>query len=86
MKIFFVNVWFLVIDTNYFIPKESNIFQFQAILMNKGSGDWWLYGEDRKNYYGLNIKNTNPKYFMIVKDKIIKSPNFDKTNYNTWNN
>jgi hypothetical protein len=51
--------------------------------MNEGSGDWWLYGEDKKYYYGLNIdEGFDPKYYKLNKGK--ETANFDKFDYNTW--
>ena len=53
--------------------------------MNEGSGDWWLYGEDKKYYYGLNIdEGYDPKYYKLDKGK--EPANFDKFDYNTWGN
>jgi hypothetical protein len=52
LKDMLINVWCLNTDKNYFIPKESSIFTFKSTQMNNGSGDWWLYGEDNKFYYG----------------------------------
>lgn len=43
-----LNCWMLLIEPNYIIPKESNIFQFDVNQMNEGSGDWWIYGQDNK--------------------------------------
>ena len=77
------NSWFLLTDNVYFIPAESNIFIFKVTQMNDGSGDWWLYGEDNKYYYGLNIdEGYDPKYYKLDKGK--ETANFDKFDYNTW--
>jgi hypothetical protein len=89
MIIFFPNIvdnsWFLLTDNVYFIPAESNIFIFKVTKMNDGSGDWWLYGEDNKYYYGLNIdEGYDPKYYKLDKGK--ETINFDKHDYNTWDN
>jgi len=77
------NVWFLITEKSFFIPKESSLFTFEPTQMNDGSGDWWLYGKDRNNYYALNIENKNPLYFKLEKGNETK--NFDKLNYQTWN-
>jgi hypothetical protein len=79
---FFINVWGLMIDEHYFIPQESNIFQFKVTVMNQGSGDWWLYGEDDKYYYALNLENKNPKYLKF--NKGLERKNFNEKNYHTW--
>jgi len=33
------------------IPTESSPCRFTPTVMNNGSGDWWIYGEDDENYY-----------------------------------
>ena len=83
LKDMLINVWYLNTEKSYFIPKESSVLTFKPTQMNDGSGDWWLYGEDRKNYYALNIENANPQYFKLEKGSETK--NFDKFNYHTWN-
>ena len=50
----FDNLWNLLTGRGYFIPKESNMFIFKVTKENDGSGEWWLYGEDKNYYYGLN--------------------------------
>ena len=76
----FSNFWGLLIGNGYLIPNQSSVFTFQVTEMNQGSGDYWLYGEDRKNYYTNHIE---PNAF-ISKEKAKSTPNFDKTNYVTW--
>ncbi len=79
---FFGNAWYLTTDSGYFIPAESNIFTFNATKWNDGSGDWWLYGEDKNYYYGLNIEDTTPKYFALQKG--LEPEKIDKFDYKTW--
>jgi hypothetical protein len=45
------NLWGLLIDSEYFIPRGSSVFTFRPTVMNPGSGDWWLYGEDSRYYF-----------------------------------
>ncbi|XZQ06075.1 hypothetical protein ACJVDK_09130 [Pedobacter sp. MW01-1-1] len=82
LKNLVINFWYLNTDENYFIPKESSIRTFEATQMNEGSGDWWLYGEDKDYYYGLNIETVTPRYYILKKGRETK--NFDKLNYNKW--
>ena len=77
------NLFSILTEKEYIIPKESSIFTFEATKMNEGSGGWWLYGEDNKKYYALSMDSTN----MIINiDKIQshKFKNFDKFDYKTW--
>ncbi|WKB81795.1 DUF4952 domain-containing protein [Cellulophaga lytica] len=80
----FSNFWGLLIGNGYLIPNQSSVFTFQATEMNKGSGDYWLYGEDNKNYYTTLEKDNIEPYVFIAKEKAKSIPNFDKTNYETW--
>ncbi|MFV0306107.1 MAG: hypothetical protein ACK5IC_11580 [Moheibacter sp.] len=78
------NIFNLLIDKNYFIPEESNVFKFKPTKMNEGSGDWWLYGEDNIYYYALNIKDSTPRYHKLKKG--FEPKDFDKFNYASWRN
>ena len=80
----FSNLWGFLTGNGYFIPNQSSIFAFQATEMNKGSGDYWLYGEDKKNYYTTLEKDYIEPYALISKVNAKLIPNFDKTNYETW--
>ncbi|HAK61594.1 MAG TPA: hypothetical protein DCO77_14665 [Nitrospiraceae bacterium] len=48
------NGWHLLTGRGYKIPAESSIFSFKPTVMNSGSGEWWLYGEDSTHYYYLD--------------------------------
>ena len=77
------NLFSILTENEFIIPKESSIFTFEATKMNDGSGGWWLYREDYKKYYALSMDSTN----MIINiDKIQahKFKNFDKFDYKTW--
>ena len=79
----FGNLWCKLTGRGYFIPKESNMFIFEVTKWNDGSGEWWLYGEDKKYYYGLYIDgNYEMKYYKMKKGN--EDKNFDKFDYNTW--
>lgn len=45
------NLLGLFFDPEYFIPEGSTVFTFRPTVMNDGSGDWWIYGEDNRYYY-----------------------------------
>lgn len=66
-------------EPEYIIPKESSFISFKVTFMNPGSGDWWIYGEDRVNYYyyyGLG------NYAVIPRENTCLS--FKKLDYRTW--
>ncbi|SHN57606.1 hypothetical protein [Desulfovibrio litoralis] len=73
------NFAFYIMDPEYIVPKESSFISFRVTIMNPGSGDWWIYGEDKKNYYyyyGLG------NYAAISRENTC--PNFKKLDYRTW--
>lgn len=78
------NLWCLLTGRGYIIPKESSLFTFKPLVMNEGSGEWWLYGEDNKNYYHFTGENVKP-YQKISKNEANQCPGFVVTDYKTWN-
>ena len=80
---FCTNRLYLLTEGGYFIPEESSVFRFEPTKWNEGSGEWWLYGEDDKYYYGLNVEpDYSPRYFILEKGK--EPEKFDRFNYQTW--
>ncbi|QSB28557.1 hypothetical protein [Flavobacterium sp. CLA17] len=80
---FFGNIWGCLIDPAYYIPKESNTFIFNAKVMQNGSSDAWIYGEDYNNYYynsGLNKK----EIISLSKEEAKKCPDFNALNIKSW--
>lgn len=80
---FGTNIWFLLTEPAYVIPSESSLFTFKVTTMNPGSGDWWVYGEDGKNYYYFT-GNDNSPYILISKKKSNTCEGFDANDYKTW--
>jgi len=77
------NSLLLIMDPVYIIPKESSKFNFNPTVMNPGSGDWWIYGEDNKNYYYFNGDKKTP-YIFIAKKKSKQCNGFNAHDNNTW--
>ncbi len=77
-----MNIWLTLVESEYFIPPESSMFTFQATKMNSGSGEWWLFGEDRHYFYGLNTQTEQPLYW--VQEKNMLPMGFDRFDYTTW--
>jgi len=80
----FSNLWGILIGNGYIIPKQSSIFTFKATEMNNGNGDYWLYGEDAKNYYTTLKKDHVEPYTVLSKKQVDNIGYFDETNYLTW--
>jgi hypothetical protein len=72
------NLWGLLVDPNYFIPTGSTIFTFRPTMMNPGSGDWWIYGEDSRYYYYFEDD------IKISKQTAETCQEFDKVDVTTW--
>lgn len=79
---FIVNSWFIFTDSDYVIPKESKIFSFNPTVMNSGSGDWWIYGEDSNYYYYFT--GNDIAYIKRSKKSAKKCDGFNPHDYHTW--
>lgn len=79
-RVFLGNLFSLATGRGYFIPEESNMFIFNVMQMNTGSGEWWLYGEDKVNYYAL--ADDAPGYYVIDKDFVPE--NFSELDKHSW--
>jgi hypothetical protein len=77
------NAWLLLTGRGYVIPSESSIFAFEATVMNDGSGEWWLYGEDGRNYYAYLGAPESP-YVTYAKVRAISCQGFDPHEIATW--
>ncbi len=79
----FGNILMLVIEKEYFIPKQSSIFTFNETVPNEGSSDVWRYGEDRSNYY-FNRSTFNNDVLFFPKKNIKNCPGFNPEDIKTW--
>ncbi len=77
------NLWNVSTGRGYFIPEKSSVFSFTPLVMNEGSGEWWLYGEDRNNYYSLE-NDSGAAYIVFPKEDIKRCLGFISTDYRTW--
>ncbi len=80
------NLWGVLTGNGYIIPKESSFFTFKVTEMNLGSGDYWLYGEDKRYYYSQMVKEKNEPYIKILKEKADSTENFNQFDFETWSN
>lgn len=67
----------------YFIPNESSVYKFQETKSNKGSGEYWMYGED-ETYYYYNGECGENSYSFFKNEDAKTTINFNRHNYNTW--
>lgn len=61
------NSWMLLTDNANYIPEESNLLFFNPTQIDDGSGGYWRYGEDLKNYYYFSTEKEKT-YFLIEKN------------------
>jgi hypothetical protein len=65
------NVWLLLTENAYFVPKESSIWSFEATVLNQGSGNWWVCGEDSRYFY---VMRADSGYFFMAKNENRQNP------------
>jgi hypothetical protein len=76
------NLWHLATGTGFAIPKESSLVTFRVTHMNPGSGEWWLYGEDFRHFYG--VPDEGAAYLIFPRASVSECAGFDPHNYRTW--
>ena len=77
----FSNTLMLVMGRVNFIPSESSIFSFEPYEINQGSSSYWIYGQDRENYYYFSYQSAAPYIFI---SKANDCQGFDRLNFKTW--
>lgn len=81
---FFTHLWgnlfFLMLDSGNYIPKESSIFTFNMTEFGSGSSEAWVYGEDSSYYYF----NVGYRAIIFEKNSAAHCDGFDPKNLRTW--
>lgn len=77
------NAWSAATEPAYVIPAESSMWRFTPTQMNKGSGDWWVYGQDDRNYYYFTGQG-EPPYLVMPKAEATACAGFESTDHRTW--
>ncbi|MDY6484698.1 hypothetical protein [Acinetobacter faecalis] len=52
-------------DSSNYIPEYSNIFTLKITQVDEGSGGYWRYAQDHKNYYYFSEKDVNIAEYLI---------------------
>lgn len=78
-----MNGLLMIMEPNYVLPLESNVFSFSARTMNSGSGDWWNSGEDGTSYYFMTDSD-GIAYYVFPKAQVEKCPGFNPDSITTW--
>jgi hypothetical protein len=76
------NVWHVTTGAGFKIPGESSLLTFRVTHMNQGSGEWWLYGEDGRHFYG--VPDEGAAYLIFPRAKVPACAGFEPRNYRTW--
>lgn len=77
------NAWFALTEPAYVIPAESSMLRFTPTQMNEGSGDWWVYGQDDRNYYYFTGSG-QPPYVVFPKAQVADCAGFQRDDHRTW--
>jgi hypothetical protein len=80
---FGTNLWGVITGRGFMIPAESSIFSFKVTVMNEGSGEWWLYGEDRDAFYAFTGAADRP-YVRMTRAAAAKCAGFQPHELSTW--
>jgi len=75
------NATMLLMDRSNFIPAQSSIFSFEPYVINNGSSNYWLYGQDRTYYYHFTYQVDAP-YLYIPRENACAG--FDRADVRTW--
>ncbi|SFD99692.1 hypothetical protein SAMN05216577_15314 [Pseudomonas citronellolis] len=75
------NALMLLMDRTNFIPAQASILTLSPYVISEGSGAYWLYAEDRNNYYHFTYE---PGREYLVMSKNQSCPSFKKDDFRTW--
>ncbi|QKW58952.1 hypothetical protein HUT07_12090 [Stenotrophomonas sp. NA06056] len=75
------NAAMLLMDRSNFIPAQSSIFFFEPSVINDGSSNYWLYGQDRTYYYHFTYQADAPYLYIPRNNTCV---DFDRTDVRTW--
>lgn len=78
-----INLWNLLVGRGYIVPNEASILTFEPTVMNDGSGEWWLYGEDSSAYYAF-IGSVDRQYVRFPRATAKTCKGFDPHDLRTW--
>lgn len=78
-----MNCWLVATGRGFEIPDESSLFTFRVTKMNEGSGEWWLYGEDRSFFYAAP-ESGEVRYHAFPRARIEDCPGFERFDFSTW--
>lgn len=78
----FGNLWSLVTGAGWYLPAESTVFTFTETRANEGSGEWWIAGEDGRNFYAQASSESG--YLVISREAAAACAGFDRFDTSTW--
>ena len=78
----FGNLWLLATGVAWHVPVESSVFTFSETRANEGSGEWWLAGEDGRNFYAQ--RSPGDGYVVLSREAAARCAGFDRFDASTW--
>ncbi|XFC38513.1 hypothetical protein ACEF39_001511 [Stenotrophomonas indicatrix] len=75
------NATMLLMDRSNFIPAQSSILSFEPYVINDGSSNYWLYGQDQTYYYHFTYQADAPYLYIPRKNACA---GFDRADVRTW--
>ncbi len=76
------NAWLLLVEPANHIPGESSIWDFSPTVINDGSSNYWIYGEDDSNFYYFTGHDDG--YIAFSRSAAAHCAGFVATNHDTW--
>lgn len=81
----FGNLWKIATGRGFYIPTESSVFTFKVTRENEGSGEWWVYAQDRAYFYFAgDFEDSRIKYIAYSKSKVPECVGFDPMDSKKW--
>jgi hypothetical protein len=74
------NIWYMVHDRHYRIPREASLLSFDAASIKNTQ---WVYGSDNLRFYYQPLSEPET-YYTILKSQAKTCPDFDALDFNTW--
>ena len=84
LSVYTMNRIAVVTSRGFAIPHESSLYDFKVLELNSGSGEWWIYGEDKERYYFAGDGAIPHPYVSIRKVEAVNCPGFEPLSFDTW--
>ncbi|MBI3215422.1 MAG: hypothetical protein HYZ38_16465 [Mycobacterium sp.] len=76
------NTWLLLVEPANHIPRESSVWEFEPTVVNDGSANYWIYGQDHANFYYFT--DAQGGHVTMSRSAAARCPGFVPDNHDTW--